>query len=72
MVELRLVDLGTAATPRFLVREIHADWSAENQQIQWKGYEDESFGNRPEAVLRFEGRKASLIDAGFPFTTVLN
>jgi hypothetical protein len=72
MVELSLVDLGGAATPRFLVREIHAAWSASEQQIQWKGYEDEPCATGQEAKCRFEIRKATLVDAGFPYTTVLN
>jgi hypothetical protein len=71
LVELRLVDLGNAAAPRFLVREIHAAWSAARQQIQWKGYIDEPCGSRHEACRRFESRKATQVDAGFAHTTVL-
>ncbi|HEY2861801.1 MAG TPA: hypothetical protein VGJ21_25600 [Terracidiphilus sp.] len=72
MVELRLVEVGDSAAPRFLVREIHAAWSASEQQIRWKGYEDESCATRQEASRRFETRKASLVDAGYPYATVLN
>ena len=72
LVELRLVDLGDSAAPRFLVREIHAAWSASCQQIQWNGYEDEPCQSRSEANMRFARRRATAIKAGFPFTTVLN
>jgi hypothetical protein len=71
LVELRLVDLGSSVAPRFLVREIHAAWSATRQQIQWKGYQDEPCGTRQEAKQRFADRKASVVDAGFPHSTVL-
>lgn len=72
MVELSLVDLGNTATPRFVVREVHAAWSAREQQIQWKGYEDEPCATGQEAQSRFDTRKANLVDAGFPYTTVLS
>jgi hypothetical protein len=71
LVELRLVELGTSAAPRFLVREVHAKWSAAKQQIQWNGYEDETCGTRPEAKRLFETRKARIVNAGFPHSTVL-
>jgi hypothetical protein len=71
LVELRLVELGSSAAPRFLVREIHAAWSAARQQIQWRGYKDEPCETRLEAKQRFARRKASIIDTGFPYTTTL-
>jgi hypothetical protein len=71
LVELRLLDLGNTAAPQFLVREIHATWSASRQQIQWKGYVDAPCGTRQEARLQFESRKATNLDAGFLYTTVL-
>ena len=71
LVELRLVDLGAKAAPRFLVREIHAAWSAARQQIQWKGYQDEPCRSSLEATERFSARKAEIVKAGFPHTTVL-
>jgi hypothetical protein len=71
LVELRLVDLGVAAAPRFLVREIHAKWSASKQQIQWNGYEDDNCVTQKEAKRRFERRKARVVNAGFPHATVL-
>ncbi|HEY3705434.1 MAG TPA: hypothetical protein VGL22_10265 [Terracidiphilus sp.] len=71
LVELRLLDLGNAAAPRFLVREIHAAWSASKQQIQWKGYNDESCATPQEAQARFKKRKAAQIQAGFAYSTVL-
>ena len=71
LVELRLVDLGDSAAPRFLIREIHAAWSASRQQIQWNGYKDQPCRTRQEAKQRFETRKAEIVDAGFPHTTVL-
>ena len=33
LVELSLVELGSMEIPRYLVREIHASWSASAQQI---------------------------------------
>jgi hypothetical protein len=72
LVELRLVDLGNAAAPRFLVREIHAAWSAAKQQMQWNGYEDEACGTRQEARRRFADRKSNIVNAGFSYTTVLD
>ena len=71
LVELRMVDLGASAAPRFLIREIHANWSAARQQIQWKGYQDEPCGSPQQAKQCFETRKASIVDSGFPYTTVL-
>ena len=72
LVELRIVDLGNSKQPRYLVREIHASWSAAAQQIEWRGFEDEMYGSRREAQQQFASRKASIISAGFPFTTTLN
>jgi hypothetical protein len=72
MIELRLVDLGRGRKLRYLVREIRASWSAAAQQIEWKGFDDEAYGTRVEALHSFESRKASRIDAGFDSTTVLN
>ncbi len=71
LVELRLIDLGGAEKLRYLVREIHASWSASAQQIEWKGYEDEAYGTPQEAQRSFSTRKARVLNAGFPFTTVL-
>lgn len=71
LVELRLVDLGNTAVPRFLVREVHASWSASAQEIEWEGYRDQPCGTAQEAERFFERRRASIVDAGFPSTTVL-
>jgi hypothetical protein len=71
MVELRLIDLGSKTSPRFLVREIRAKWSGVRQQIHWNGYKDETFGTRQEAKLRFETRKAQNANAGYRHSTVL-
>lgn len=70
--ELRLVDLGNAAFPRFLVREIHGKWSASAQQIRWNGYQDETCRTPEDAKRRFESRKASNVDSGFAYTTLLS
>lgn len=70
--ELRMVDLGGAAIPRFLVREIHGSWSASAQQIRWSGYQDETCQTPEDAKGRFEKRKASIVDSGFAYTTVLS
>jgi hypothetical protein len=69
--ELRMVDLGSAAMPRFLVREIHGSWLASDQQIRWSGYQDETCRTPEDAKLRFESRKASIVDDGFEYRTVL-
>lgn len=72
MVELRLVDLGSGRKLRYLVREIRASWSAAAQQIEWKGFDDEAYSTRQEALSGFEMRKASRIGSGFASTTVLD
>ena len=69
--ELRLVDLGERTAPRFVVREIHGVWSSSAQQIQWQGYQDETCRTPEDAQRRFENRRASIVDAGFPYTTQL-
>ena len=72
LVELRLVDLGGNQEHRYLVREIHAAWSAAAQQIEWKGFEDEIYISEPDAQQSFAARKATNLKAGFPFTTSFN
>lgn len=72
LVELRLVDLGSTEEPRYLVREIHAAWSSSAQQIEWKGFEDDTCRSRREAQHSFARRKEFILKAGFPYTTVLN
>ncbi len=72
LVEIRMVDLGATNELRYLVREIHALWSASARQIEWKGFEDEIYISRQEAQHSFASRKASAVKAGFPFTTTLN
>ena len=69
--ELRLVDLGNAVTPRYVVREIHGSWLASAQQIRWNGFNDETCRTPDEARGRFESRRASIVDAGFPFATLV-
>ena len=71
LVELRVVDFGGREKLRYVVREIRASWSASAQEIEWKGYRDETYGTPQEAQRGFESRKASLVNAGFPFTTIL-
>ena len=71
LVELRLVDLGRKDMRNYLVREIHAAWSASEQQIEWKGFRDQSFESLADAERTFVSRKASMVKAGFPYTTVL-
>jgi len=72
LVELRLMDLGGTEEHRYLVREIHAAWSASAQQIEWKGFEDVIFLNEPDALRSFAARKTTNLSAGFPYTTMLN
>ena len=72
LVELRMVNLGSTETPRYLVREIHASWSASDQQIRWMGFEDQTYASRLEAQRSFASRKESLVNSGFPYTTTLN
>lgn len=72
LVELRLVDLGGAEQHRYLVREIHAGWSATAQQIEWKGFEDAIYLDEADALRSFDARRTTISSAGFPFTTTLN
>ena len=72
MVELRLVAQGSAEEPSFLVREVHAAWSAASQQIQWKGFEDEMFETAQEAHRSFLNRQKSSLKAGFQYCTILD
>lgn len=72
VVELRMVDLGGTEDHRYLVREIHASWSASAQQIKWMGFEDQIYATCQEAQRSFASRKASLVSAGFPYTTTIN
>lgn len=70
LVELRMVDLGSTAQSRYLVREIRASWSAATQQIQWNGYNDKTYTTPQEAQQSFTDLKARLKQA-YPYTTVL-
>jgi hypothetical protein len=72
LVELRLVDLGGRDEHRFLLREIHAAWSASSQQIQWKGFEDHMYLDERDALRSFAARKTTIANAGFPYATTLN
>ena len=72
MVELRLMELGSAEAPSFLVREVHASWSAASQQIEWKSFEDEVCGTAQDAQRRFAERWKAAAGAGFSFRTVLS
>jgi hypothetical protein len=72
LVELRLVDLGKPEDHRFLVREIHAAWSASAQQIEWKGFKDLIYENERDALRSYDARKATNLNAGFPYATNLN
>lgn len=71
MVELCLIDLGRAGKPSFLVREIHASWSASAQQIEWKGYRDRTYLTPEEAQRSFANRRKSASEAGFGYSTIL-
>lgn len=72
LIELRLVDLGSRQKDRYLVREIHALWSATDQQIEWKGFDDEAWETLQSARNCFESRRALAVKRGFPFTTMLS
>lgn len=72
LVELRMVDLGGKVESRYLVREIHASWSAATQQITWTGFKDAMYGTEQEAQQSFASRKASIVRAGYPYATMLN
>jgi hypothetical protein len=72
LVELRLVELGKAERPCYLVREIHASWSARAQLIDWEGFEDETYESPQEAQRSFARRKTSLVGAGYSYSTTLN
>lgn len=72
LVELRFVDLGGVKEHRYLVREVHAAWSASAQQIQWKGFEDVIYLDEQDALQFFATRRSSTLQAGYPYTTTLN
>lgn len=72
LVELRFVDLGGAEEHRYLIREIHAAWSASAQQIEWKGFEDTIFEDERQALRSFAARKSTNLSAGYPYGTILN
>ena len=72
LVELRMVNLGKPERPLYLVREVHASWSASAQQIEWKGFEDNTYGSEQEAERSFARRRESILKAGFPYSTTLN
>jgi len=72
LVELRVVDLGSTEELRYLVREIHASWSAAAQAIEWKGFKDRTYGSQQDAERSFASRKASIVREGFPYLTTLN
>ena len=72
LVELRLIDLDGRSGHRYVVREIHASWSAAAQQIEWKGFRDRTFESQQEAESSFDVRRDSIENAGFPYRTTLN
>jgi hypothetical protein len=71
LVELRLVEFGSEVK-QYLVREIHASWSASGQLINWQGYNDNTYRTPQEAQRSFERLRASIMDAGFRYATVLD
>ncbi len=72
LVELRLVDLGGTEQHRYLVREIHAAWSASAQQIEWKRFEDAIYESERDALKSFAARKSTNLSGGFTYTISLN
>ncbi len=72
LVELRMIEVGSPTAPSYLVREIHASWSAAAQQIQWKGFSDKAYLTEQDALRSFTNRRESIVNAGYPFTTTLN
>ena len=72
MVELRVLELGGDENPSFLVREIHANWSAAAQQIEWRGFKDERFETPQAAHDSYVHRQQSVHKAGFHFRTILD
>jgi hypothetical protein len=72
LVELRLVDIGGTDDHRYLVREIHAAWSASAQQIEWKGFADWKYQSHNEAQTSFDSHKSRIASNGFRYTTTLN
>lgn len=69
--ELRMVDFGSPSNPHYVVREIHASWSASEQQIRWSGYKDEICRTPEDAKRRFNRRRASIMKAGFTYATLV-
>ena len=70
LCELRLVDLGSTVTPRFVVRETHASWSSAEQQIRWNGFEEQECRTAAEAKYIYKVRRAWIVDAGFGYSTL--
>ncbi|HEY3627430.1 MAG TPA: hypothetical protein VGL00_14140 [Terracidiphilus sp.] len=69
--EIRLVDFGSTVNPRFVIREIHAFWSAAAQQICWDGFQDQACRTPAEATFRYQSRRAAMVDAGFAHTALV-
>ena len=63
--DLRLVDLGTNFTPRFLIREIYVRWSDSLKRVVWDGFEDDDCRTREEAQRCYDNRKAAILAKGF-------
>jgi hypothetical protein len=71
MIELELVELGNPEHPSFRVREVHAAWSASAQQMEWKSFEDQTYGSSHEAQHSFAQRWKAASKAGFSYRMVL-
>jgi hypothetical protein len=60
--------LGIVASHRFIVREAHAAWSEIDRDIMWDGYEHDECSTVEKAELRYEERKATMVEKGFIYS----
>jgi hypothetical protein len=75
--ELRLDDLGTPFRPKFIdslgavvrhrfpVCEAQAAWSEIDRNIMWDGFEHDEYSTLHQAELRYEERRAAMVEKGF-------
>ena len=78
--ELRLDDLGFPFRPKFFeslgaiirhrfpVCEAQAAWSEIDRNIMWDGFEHDEYSTLQEAELRYEERRAAMVEKGFIYS----
>ena len=63
--ELRLLDSGTIAKLRFVIREVHAAWSDRARQVTLNRFEDDNCRTPEEAQQCYDNRKVAILANGF-------